>query len=196
MNNVEYRIKDGKSRVYYNDKHVKPGFSFTDAMRKAHDDGSKTETRRLHKKPRFEVGQLVYVKEPLEKTGVDVAMYSFDKAGVYYEDDSYGKRIMPWQWERNRLPGIFMPGIAARHIDRIVSVKRERLQDITEDAVWNEGIECRACWNETTHYTHQISNPGPCDCMGVFIELWDSINPKAPWASNPKVVVYKWEVVV
>lgn len=200
-------FKDGK--VFYNDQHVKPGFSFKPDLFQARIDGIKTETRRLHKKPRFKKEQLVYVREGLEKIGVEVAAYSFDKAGVFYDDNSYGKMILPWSWpNRSKLPAMSMPGEAARFIDRIIEVNEERLKDVTEAGIFAEGIKRHVKSSarpgssiETTNYYEYGLDSWPDNqwqltAEGAFRSAWDSINPKHPFDSNPKVVVYKWRKVI
>ena len=88
-------------------------------------------------------------------------------------------------WHR-RSP-LFMPQRAARITLEVVSVKVERLQDISEEDVLQEGAPKR-------HHLYS-------DCSGEgivswFCELWDSINGKTyPWESNPWVWVVEFKRV-
>ena len=167
--NIEYRRgEDGKYHVYVDDARAWPGFSFTDEMLAARDDGRKTETRRLHKRAKFEVGQIVYVKERLYESTKDCAFYGFD--GLPARD--FDGELISWRWQRANLQAMFMPAIAARRFDRIIEVREERLQAITVKDVRNEGVP-----------------------VGQFINLWNSINPKYQWDSNPRVFVYRFEVI-
>lgn len=79
-------------------------------------------------------------------------------------------------------PSIFMPRWASRITLEIVSVRVERLQDISEEDAKAEGVtggyqgwnipEDRHQW----HHPHRAS----------YSALWDSINGKKhPWESNP-----------
>lgn len=176
---VEYRVgKDGKGKVYYNSEYARPGFSFTDEMLAARIDGRKTMTRRLHKRPKFKIGDLIYVKESLAKErNLNTPYYVSDSKLVTGNDCQL---LIDWRWQRDRLPAMFMPGIAARYFDRITEVRRERLQDISEADMVMEGI------NISAYVGHRQSQ---------FITLWCSINPKRKWTSNPEVYVYAWEVV-
>jgi hypothetical protein len=77
-----------------------------------------------------------------------------------------------------------MPRWASRISLEIVSVKVERLQEISELDVRAEGIEPKR-------------SPGlglPVDYFGVFKRLWDSINGKKyPWVSDPWVFVIEFK---
>lgn len=82
-----------------------------------------------------------------------------------------------WQWARRN--SIHMPRYASRILLDVVSVRVERLHDISEDDARREGVEAE--------YRH-----GPCahsvSYRNPFRRLWDGINgERAPWASNPWV---------
>lgn len=88
-----------------------------------------------------------------------------------------GPCVNPWK------PAMFMPEWASRCHIRITSVKAERLQDISEgDAIADGG------WTYASCPIHK--NP-----IKSYLELWDKINPKRPWAGNPFVFVYQFSVV-
>jgi len=80
-------------------------------------------------------------------------------------------------------PSIFMPRWASRLTLEIVSVRVERLQEITEEDARKEGAVGEHCDGlKVTSY------------RWWFERLWDSINKDYPWSSNPWVFVYEWEV--
>ncbi len=102
---------------------------------------------------------------------------------AYRADGSYqcGKRQPP---DADRIcnwrASIHMPRWASRITLEVVDTRPERLQDITEEDAKREGV----VWVEKRE-------PGqdkfePC-ARESFEMLWDSINPKHPWASNPWV---------
>jgi hypothetical protein len=97
---------------------------------------------------------------------------SSDRAGI----DSLGScREIPTPWR----PSIHMPRWASRLTLELVSVRAERLQDLSEEDAIAEGIE------PATHL-------GPCRVMVParkgFRHLWEKINgARAPWDSNPWV---------
>ena len=91
-----------------------------------------------------------------------------------------------WRWARRN--SIHMPRYASRILLDVVSVRVERLQDISEDDARAEGVTPfpiggEDCWSDGTR-------------RSAFEYLWGQINgfvgdPKAraPWASNPWVWV-------
>lgn len=85
-----------------------------------------------------------------------------------------------------KVPSIFMPRWASRIILEITEIRVERLQDITHQDAWREGINLPA-------YAPVLDTkyPSPTDkCK----ELWDSINAKKhPWSSNPWVWVISFK---
>lgn len=111
-----------------------------------------------------------------------------DRAAITYLDDSTpierNPRLMgPWR------PSIFMPRAASRITLDIVSVRVERLQDITQADARMEGVATAdgtpfgASWDG--HLDGVLCGP-----RVRFAELWDTINGKrATWVSNPWVWV-------
>lgn len=89
------------------------------------------------------------------------------------------------------VPSIFLERKNSRIDLDVISVRVERLQEITWQDALKEGIEAKYCCNGTD-----------CACMGLpvdnpiddFQSLWDSINGKKhPWSSNPWVWVYEFK---
>lgn len=91
--------------------------------------------------------------------------------GICYratEDDTEG----PWR------PSIFMPRWASRITLEVTGVRVERLQDITDDDAFAEGIVDIRCAGEEKRW---------------FPALWDSINGKKySWSDNPLVWVIEF----
>jgi len=91
-------------------------------------------------------------------------------------------RVETLHWEkRNRL---FMPRRAARFIDEIAGIHIERVQDITVQGAYNEGI------------SYIIKQGEPDNFIDRFEQLWDSINKKRGygWNKNPWVFVIKFKI--
>jgi len=98
-------------------------------------------------------------------------------------------------------PSIHMPREAARIFLRVMDVRVERVQDISEDDAVSEGCMPKGCECLNSSYYE------PCpDCYGnglipahyIFSELWDKINAKRDgglyaWEQNPWVWVYTFE---
>lgn len=94
----------------------------------------------------------------------------------------------PWS------PSIHMPRWASRILLEIVSVRVERLQDISEADARAEGITDGGCVN--------CGEPEPCDCANpspdardAYCHLWGQINGAGSWAANPFVWVIEFKRV-
>ena len=82
---------------------------------------------------------------------------------------------------------MYMPRFACRSIDEIVSIKLERLQDISEEDARKEG--CKAADIVTGR---EVLDPRYGSYILHFKDLWDSINGKDDqkcWDANPWVWV-------
>ena len=175
---------------------------FTEAMFKAVIEGRKTQTRRICKsqpkhnvyqhaglfwdgeiaiKPRYKVWEKLYLKEP----------YCIDNDGfTYYK---YNPHIImdyePKKWYNK----LFMPAKYARYFIQIEGVRCERLQAISDEDCIREGI-----------YT---SEDGECFCNGrkdnfwfanaksAYADLFETINGKGSWDSNPYCWVYTFKLI-
>ena len=82
-------------------------------------------------------------------------------------------------------PSIHMPRWASRITLEVTNVRVERLQEISEEDAWAEGVRCLPMHNN--------------DCYGedfrdAFQRIWDDINGKKhPWRSNPFVWVVEFK---
>ncbi|MHB0973915.1 MAG: ASCH domain-containing protein [Thiobacillus sp.] len=83
-------------------------------------------------------------------------------------------------------PSIHMPRVASRITLEIVSVRVERLQDISESDALAEGVspDMGLCW--------QSGDDTP---RGMYGELWESINGPGSWDANPWVWVVEFKRV-
>ena len=106
-----------------------------------------------------------------------------DERELHYRADGYedfeGERIT-WR------PSIHMPRWASRITLEIVSVRVERLHEISEEDAKAEGVE---------HYKpeHTVGLP-PCSAHRyAFEDLWRSINGHESWSANPWVWVVEFK---
>ena len=87
-------------------------------------------------------------------------------------------------------PGMFMPRAACRILLEIVSVRVERLADISKDDAMAEGIVIQPDGGfglaDSTHYN--FSDPTDSYCS-----LWESINGTGSWNANPWVWVVEFK---
>lgn len=131
-------------------------------------------------------GDIMYVRETWHKyekrvgKGENSHMAEFYgyKASIANSEDASEK----WR------PSIHMPKEAARIWLRVVSVRLERLKDMTSEEAWKEGARCTCMYPVS-------------DCAGnkaEFIKIWDSTIPKKAiphygWEANPWVWVIEFE---
>ena len=100
-------------------------------------------------------------------------------------------------------PSIHMPRWASRLTLDVVSVRVERLQDITEDGARREGVDRGAPWFPPGQWAPPDEDPNLVGygrgnfALQNFRVLWDHINGKrATWDSNPWVWVVSFKVEV
>jgi len=142
----------------------------------------KPDGEQIH--PRYQVGDNLWVREtwcPLKSSqeafidGVSALGVSIPTVYKQEMDDGGATLPPPFKWKSGR----FMPKWASRIWLEVTVVKAERLQDITEEDAWSEGVV-----------------PESGDSIAAFAQLWDSLNGKThPWASNCWVWAYTFKVV-
>jgi hypothetical protein len=134
-------------------------------------------------KPRYKVGEVVYIAEP----------YVVVDNKVYYEENyPAGAKL------KNKL---FMPEKYARYFIKITGVRAERLQDISDEDCIKEGImesnQKGVFFSEVVQYGG--ARAGICKPFNTpqaaFAALIDKINGKGTWAGNPFVWVYDFKII-
>lgn len=155
-------------------------------------------------KPPYQPGDFLYVRETwcLRYDG-EKYFYKADKNTPREE-----KRLIDYNntsWH----PSIHMPKEAARIWLKITDVRVERLQEIDEDGVWDEGFKFKPpCLTRVSADGHTCDLDGPCMSsikycdmtMGELLgrELWNSTIKKSDldrygWDANPWVWVIEFE---
>jgi hypothetical protein len=133
-------------------------------------------------------GDRLWVKETYCQTD-DGIVY---RADVKPNDDEDTARIMRdygYVWKSGR----FMPRSASRILLEITSVRAERLQDITPQDVYREGLEPELTYGVDVDINGELWLSGIRKVKAAFRPLWDSINGEKPgcsWEENPAVWVY------
>ena len=174
--------------------------------------GEKTQTRRVVKGdysicPYGKDGDELWVRETFRYFSSQFGV----PGGVVYKADHPNDSESKWK------PSIFMSRKLSRIQLIIKSVKFEKLQNITTQDIWNEGIRVRLnegsdpCrpekwdeWNEQEKEKHlyhvaRATYMSQCDDIDrlhkVWETLWDSINKKRGfgWDKNPFVWVVEFE---
>ena len=143
--------------------------------------------------PKHQVGDILYVKEALER--YEDALHSLHQVCAKYKSD--GQFVVPagdtchirrrWEsdsgkpWKVNVLPARYMPRSAARTFIEITDVRCERIQDISVDDAIAEGVT-----------KDQWENSG---AVKAFVGLWDDTNGKGAWDRNDWVFAYTYRLV-
>ena len=185
------------------------GILFRPEMIKAIVNGSKAVTRRLIKPQpddkdgnmlliggrwkydytvakeyaRYRVGEVVYIKEAHYRLGYYkekrfIPSFFRLQKGICFETPDI-LPISPHQVGWHKRSPLFMPEWAARTFIQITGVRAERLHEITEVDAMAEGVE----------------NMGQISAVVMYTHLWNSINSKNMWSSNPWVWVYQFKLV-
>jgi hypothetical protein len=128
---------------------------------------------------------------------VDQSRQDAANANVPLNDMSY--------WEYSWPPGdgptrwrssLHMPKAAGRMTLSVTEVRVERLNDIDVLDAVAEGIQPETLPDGSIGYRNYRNDLWPFECpVHSFQSLWDKINADtAPWASNPWVIVYTFEM--
>jgi hypothetical protein len=149
-------------------------------------------------RPKYHIGDLLWVREtwmPFTENGVCSGMAIY-KATDKPEPD--GDRPLKWR------PSIFMPRWASRITLEVVSVRVERVQDISEEDALSEGISETSFWKPKEMDNRPFEEKWWDDYyfwtnypQVAFQNLWDSINAKRGygWDANPWVWVIEFRRV-
>ena len=132
---------------------------------------NETRNCRMTIKPRYQVGEVVYIKE-----GWTPSHQGLD---CIYKLDAKEGELFPIPTKDWRSP-LFMPEWAARYFEKITDTRAERLQEITYGDCMKEGLD--------------MSNVDYCPGWDVskFKSLWNSINAKWKRVYNKKLKIYEF----
>jgi hypothetical protein len=127
-------------------------------------------------KPRYLPGETVYIKETW---GLFTVLAGHVKENVVYKSEDPNNDSQRWKSPR------FMPAWAARSHARIVSVRPERIQEITGEDCSREGME--------EHYFggYDFAYLGMPPEAANFRRTWESLHPGS-WEKNEFV----WRIVL
>ncbi|MCW3111337.1 MAG: hypothetical protein JWQ09_5843 [Segetibacter sp.] len=133
-------------------------------------------------KPRYKVGEVLYLKEPIF---IEYDTVHTDSKRILYKFDNKHHRISKWS---NKL---FMPASAARAFVRITGIKCERLLDISDEDCIAEGIELVDGYYKYYQVVHEHGNFTKSPKQS-FLTLYTFAN-KAKTIDNIWVWVYTFE---
>lgn len=156
--------------------------------------------------PPYQPGDTLYVRETWCGLPVNEAGHMRGHTIYYYKADG---ELRPKGWRGTWHPSIHMPKEAARIWLKVTDVRVERLQEIDEYGVWDEGFKFKPpCLTIVSADGHTCELDGPCMSsikycdmtMGELFgrELWNSTIKKSEldrygWDANPYVFVIEFE---
>lgn len=127
--------------------------------------------------PYGNVGDYLWVRETFMKWDYENGKKKYVYKANFAENIELNKKQFKWK------PSLFMPKEACRLWLKIVGIKVEKVQDISEEDAIREGIKFL---NVGKHIDYK--NP-----ITYFEELWISINGKKSWSENNFVWVVEFE---
>lgn len=138
-------------------------------------------------------GDRLWVRETLENDGDGDWKYAADASYLPME---YAVGWQDKQFPKRSIPSIHLPRWACRDVYPVVSVRVERLHDITEADAIAEGVEVVAIRDGKTYYRNYMANndtSGPLVMPTIVAEsavdsyksLWEKINGIESWWANP-----------
>lgn len=149
-------------------------------------NGTKTRTWREDKKPRYEVGEVVAIKQCYN----DVMNYSF------YNDKKLYEKVCNLFYEAGATNKMFVKNELMPHQIRIIAVNKCRLQDLTDEQCLREGIKKigkgYAIFFNGLRTSHTIAHENPKTLFAYLIQL---LNGSGYWESNPEGYAYEFELV-
>lgn len=135
---------------------------------------------------RVQPGDRIYVKETFRSRCIDG-----HPGGVTYKADHPGAATVPGSYGRSWKSSIHMPRWAARLVFDVVSVRLERLQNISQEDAIAEGVPSGR--SRRSFETLDLSYGSPE--IRRFHSLWESINGPDSWQANPPVWIYDLQPV-
>lgn len=144
-----------------------------------------------HYKTKYKVGEVVAVAQSYERIGLNPNHY------IWLPDLDAFQLISKHKGWRNKM---YVRAYLMPHQIRITGIKCERLQDISDEDCFREGIS--ESWYEstdTTTYGYADEKKGTAvefdTPRNAFAALIDKVSGRGTWASNPWVVVYEFELM-
>ena len=146
-----------------------------------------------HYKTKYKVGEIVAVAQNYFLT-YDESKW---ENGIWYNEFADGSDITNHAGWINKM---FVKAEYMPHQIRITGIHCERLQDISDEDCFREGIS--ESWYEstdTTTYGYADEKKGTAvefdTPRKAFAALIDKVSGRGTWASNPWVVVYEFELM-
>lgn len=151
--------------------------------------------------PKYQVGDLLWVRELLRRPDGDPWVYAADNQPVMVaKEDETAMLTWAHHKEQDYCPSMFMPRWASRVTLEVTQVRAERVGDISEEDARAEGAEFATV--EHPDLVEILTEADPAheperSYVAGFQRLWNSINakPGRNWAANPWVFAYNYQLV-
>lgn len=165
------------------------------------------DSRTIELKPKYQPGNILYVRETWCKGSFDVEELPDGRTGETFVEQRIGDndyifkefclRNKIWIDEVTWRPSIHMPREAARIWLKVTNVRVERLQDITAEQARKEGVKDPYDYQDPSFYELESMKNLECD-VAAFAGLWFLTLPKyyydwQAWEGNPWVWVISFE---
>lgn len=136
-------------------------------------------------RPRYKVGEIVAVAQSYDKAGIEPCMILGDGSNGFIFDEK------GWKNKMYVCPDL-MP-----HQIKIISIRAERLQDISDEDCMKEGvIKWDSGQKDIPFFTYKNSVKPDYDTpREAFAALIDRTSGKGTWQSNPFVFAYEYKLI-
>ena len=129
-------------------------------------------------------GDRLWVRETWAQVDKSIAPPDMQTGLLYQASWRYGHCKPSWK------PSIHMPRWACRLVLPLVSVRVERVQDLTEEDARAEGLR-----RTENGWTDGTTGYDVTSARAAFQELWASIYGQASWDVNPWIWVAEWKAI-
>lgn len=129
---------------------------------------------------KHQIGDILWVRE---------IFIEWPKGEFQYKALAFGEELRKWK------PSIHMPKKACRIFLEVTNVRCERLHDISEADAIAEGVEQENKDKGIMYKNYLKENSFYLFAEKSFKSLWESINGKDSWQSNPWVWVYEFKKI-
>lgn len=164
-------------------------YNFDNALK--HDWGKASIQAYIENEARYKVDEVVAIAQSYKNAGYEPGrnIPQKERGGLQARADS----LAGWN---NKL---FTRADLMPHHIRITDIKIERLQNISDEDCFKEGIYKGQCGGADTHFMDAYYFKGDiqpyCTPRGAFAVLIDRVFGKDTWDSNPWVFAYEFELM-
>lgn len=135
----------------------------------------------------YKIGEKIAVAQPYRECVSYIKSLSEFKSYTWEEMEAYLKRQAGWN------NPMFAKAEWMPYFIEITDVRAERLQDITDEECFKEGIrihEVKGCPPYYfVHHNHSYDTP-----IEAFATLFNAVSGKGTWEQDPYVYVYEFKV--